>query len=98
MVLIGELACVFISYPPETVRAPRSYMPRRYLCAYTLSRVLWPFYVMTGDPLLVVMVGTVGLGFVLTLGSYRLDRRTSRWDQRVKGHTSLEIAPRAITS
>jgi hypothetical protein len=36
------------------------------------------FYAMTGDPLFLVLVGIVGLGFVLTLTSYVLDRTSSR--------------------
>jgi len=36
------------------------------------------FYAMSGDPLFLVLVGIVGLGFVLTLGSYLLDRKSSR--------------------
>jgi hypothetical protein len=35
------------------------------------------FYSMTSDPLFLVMTGIVGLGFILTLGSYLLDRRSS---------------------
>ena len=35
------------------------------------------FYSMTSDPLFLVLIVIVGLGFVLTLGSYLLDRRNS---------------------
>ena len=35
------------------------------------------FYAMTGDPLFLVLVGIVGLGLVLTLGSYLADRKDS---------------------
>ena len=35
------------------------------------------FYAMTGDPLFLVLIGIVGLGLVLTLGSYLLDRKSS---------------------
>jgi len=35
------------------------------------------FYAMTGDPLFLVLVGIVGLGLVLTLGSYLADRKNS---------------------
>ena len=35
------------------------------------------FYAMTGDPLFLVLIGIVGLGFVLTLGSLLLDRKSS---------------------
>ncbi|UCC55724.1 MAG: hypothetical protein JSU75_10275 [Gammaproteobacteria bacterium] len=34
------------------------------------------FYSMTRDPLFLVMCGIVGLGFVLTLSSYLLDRKS----------------------
>jgi hypothetical protein len=34
------------------------------------------FYTMTADPLFLVLFGIVGLGLVLTLGSYLLDRRS----------------------
>ncbi len=33
------------------------------------------FYRMTRDPLFVALLGIVGLGFILTVGSYLLDRR-----------------------
>jgi hypothetical protein len=36
------------------------------------------FYAMSGDPLFLVLIVIVGLGFVLTLGSYLLDRKGSR--------------------
>ena len=36
------------------------------------------FYAMTSDPLFLVLIVIVGLGFVLTLGSYLLDRKSSR--------------------
>ena len=35
------------------------------------------FYAMTRDPLFLVLIGIVGLGLVLTLGSYLLDRKSS---------------------
>ena len=35
------------------------------------------FYVMTRDPLFLVLIGIVGLGLVLTLSSYLLDRKSS---------------------
>jgi hypothetical protein len=35
-------------------------------------------YVMTYDPFFLVLIVIVGLGFVLTLGSYLLDRKNSR--------------------
>ena len=36
------------------------------------------FYWMTADPLFLVLLGIVGLGFLLTLGSYLLDRQSAR--------------------
>lgn len=36
------------------------------------------FYSMTRDPLFVVLTGIVGLGLVLTLTSYLLDRKSSK--------------------
>lgn len=38
---------------------------------------IFAFYTMTADPLFLVLAGIVGLGFVLTLGSYLLDRKSS---------------------
>jgi hypothetical protein len=35
------------------------------------------FYAMTRDPLFLLLVSIVGLGFALTLGSYLLDRKSS---------------------
>ena len=35
------------------------------------------FYTMTRDPLFLVLIGIVGLGLVLTLSSYLLDRKSS---------------------
>ena len=35
------------------------------------------FYAMSGDPLFLVLAAIVGLGFVLTLSAYLLDRRSS---------------------
>jgi hypothetical protein len=48
-----------------------------FMRAYFIACIL-AFYAMTADPLFLVLVGIVGLGFVLTLGSYLLDRKTSR--------------------
>ncbi len=36
------------------------------------------FYWLTGDPLFLVLLAIVGLGFALTLTSYRLDRSATR--------------------
>jgi hypothetical protein len=36
------------------------------------------FYVMTRDPMFLVLIGIVGLGLVLTLTSYLLDRKSSK--------------------
>jgi uncharacterized protein YjeT (DUF2065 family) len=35
------------------------------------------FYLMTSDPLFLVLIAIVGLGFALTLGSYVIDRKAS---------------------
>ncbi len=35
------------------------------------------FYAMTRDPLFLILLGIVGLGLTLTLGSYILDRRSA---------------------
>ena len=52
---------------------PATLFMRVYFIACILA-----FYTMTADPLFLVLVGIVGLGFVLTLGSYLLDRKASR--------------------
>ena len=36
------------------------------------------FYAMSDDPLFLVLIGIVGLGIILTLSSYLLDRKHSR--------------------
>jgi uncharacterized protein YjeT (DUF2065 family) len=36
------------------------------------------FYIMTRDPLFLVLLGIVGFGLVLTLGAYLFDRRSHR--------------------
>ena len=36
------------------------------------------FYTITRDPLFLTLLGIVGLGFILTLTSYLLDRKTRR--------------------
>lgn len=36
------------------------------------------FYAMTRDPLFLLLIGIVGLGLVLTLGSYLLDRKSRK--------------------
>lgn len=40
------------------------------------------FYVMTGDPLFVVLIGIVGLGLALTSVAYVLDRSSSKEGRR----------------
>lgn len=47
------------------------------------------FYVMTHDPLFLVLVGIVGLGFVLTLAAYLLDRKSSK---KWRGLTGIATA------
>jgi uncharacterized membrane protein YccC len=42
------------------------------------------FYATTHDPLFLVLVGIVGLGLVLTLGSYLLDLKSSRLARHVE--------------
>ena len=47
-----------------------------FMRAYFIACIV-AFYAMTGDPLFLVLVGIVGLGLVLTLGSYLADRKDS---------------------
>jgi hypothetical protein len=47
-----------------------------FIRAYFIICII-TFYATTRDPLFLVLVGIVGLGFVLTLGSYLLDRKSS---------------------
>jgi hypothetical protein len=49
---------------------PATLLIRAYFVACIVA-----FYAMSLDPLFLVLVAIVGLGFVLTLGSYLLDRR-----------------------
>ena len=51
---------------------PATLLMRVYFIACIVA-----FYAMTGDPLFLILVGIVGLGFILTLGSYLLDRGSS---------------------
>jgi hypothetical protein len=48
-----------------------------FVRAYFIACIAVP-YAMTGDLLFVVLLVIVGLGLVLTLGSYLLDRKGSR--------------------
>jgi len=50
---------------------PATLLMRVYFIACIVA-----FYAMTGDPLFLVLVGIVGLGFGLTLFSYLTDRRS----------------------
>jgi hypothetical protein len=55
-------------------RSSELYPATLFMRVYFIACIV-AFYAMTGDPLFLVLVGIVGLGFVLTLGSYLLDRR-----------------------
>ena len=41
-----------------------------------LATLVW-LYLRSGDPMMLVLLGIVGLGFVLTLASYLADRKRS---------------------
>jgi hypothetical protein len=58
-------------------RSSELYPATLVIRAYFLP-CLVAFYAMTHDPLFLVLVVIVGLGFVLTLASYLLDRGDSR--------------------
>jgi len=47
-----------------------------FIRAYFITCIV-AFYAMTRDPLFLVLVAIVGLGFVLTLTAYVLERRTT---------------------
>jgi uncharacterized protein YjeT (DUF2065 family) len=55
-------------------RSSELYPATLFMRVYFIACII-AFYAMTGDPLFLVLVGIVGLGLVLTLGSYLLDRR-----------------------
>ena len=58
-------------------RASELYPATLFIRVYFIGCIA-AFYAMTGDPLFLVLIVIVGLGFVLTLGSYLLDRKSSR--------------------
>jgi len=58
-------------------RASELYPATLFIRAYFIACIA-AFYAMTGDPLFLALIVIVGLGFVLTLGSYLLDRKSSR--------------------
>ena len=58
-------------------RASELYPATLFIRVYFIACIA-AFYVMTGDPLFLVLIVIVGLGLVLTLGSYLLDRKSSR--------------------
>jgi hypothetical protein len=58
------------------VRAAELYPATLFIRAYFIA-CIGTFYTMPRDPLFLLLVRIVGLGFVLTLGSYLLDRKGS---------------------
>jgi len=58
-------------------RASELYPATLFIRVYFIGCIA-VFYTMTSDPLFLVLIVIVGLGFVLTLGSYLLDRKSSR--------------------
>jgi len=60
-----------------SARASELYPATLFIRVYFIGCIA-AFYAMTGDPLFLVLIVIVGLGFVLTLGSYLLDRKSSR--------------------
>ena len=56
--------------------SPELYSATLFMRAYFIACIV-AFYAMTGDPLFLVLAGIVGLGLVLTLGSYLADRKDS---------------------
>ena len=57
-------------------RSSELYLATLFIRVYFMA-CIGTFYAMPRDPLFLVLVGIVGLGFVLTLGSYLLDRKSS---------------------
>ena len=55
-------------------RSMQQYPTTLFVRAYFLVCIV-VFYWMSGDPMFLVLLAIVGLGFVLTLGSYLIDRR-----------------------
>jgi hypothetical protein len=58
-------------------RSSELYPATLFMRVYFIACIL-AFYAMTGDPVFLVLVGIVGFGLALTLGSYLLDRKSSR--------------------
>jgi uncharacterized membrane protein len=58
-------------------RASELYPATLFIRVYFIACIA-AFYAMTGDPLFLVLIVIVGLGLVITLGSYLLDRKSSR--------------------
>ena len=58
-------------------RSAELYPATLFMRVYFIACIV-AFYVMTGDPVFLVLVGIVGLGLALTLASYLLDRMSSR--------------------
>ena len=56
-------------------RSSELYSATLFMRVYFIA-CIGAFYAMTRDPLFLLLVGIVGLGFVLTLGSYVLDRKS----------------------
>jgi hypothetical protein len=57
-------------------RSYELYPATLFIRAYFIACIA-AFYVMTRDPLFLVLIAIVGLGLVLTLSSYMLDRRST---------------------
>ena len=58
-------------------RASELYPATLFIRVYFIGCIA-VFYAMTGDPLFLVLIVIVGLGLVLTLGSYLIDLKSSR--------------------
>jgi hypothetical protein len=55
-------------------RSSELYPATLFIRVYFIACIV-AFYAMTGDPLFLVLVGIIGLGFALTLAAHLLDRR-----------------------
>jgi hypothetical protein len=62
-------------------RSHEQYPATLFIRAYFIACIL-VFYAMTRDPLFLILIAIVGLGLVLTLSSYLLDRRNSSAEPR----------------
>ncbi len=74
-------------------RSSELYPATLFIRVYFIACIV-TFYAMTGDPLFLVLVGIVGLGFVLTLGSYLLDRRAHVKLDRARARTTDAVRDR----